>query len=172
MLNKFRLCQRALGSQYIGERTLIDTVARACRGSPELDRAMEKPLDTFEGLCSNLRASLAHYTSRQNHTYHTQSSVQHPPSYLPDLHCCGRPRLGTDLSGSSVDIAGLDGRLRTDQSPTYARTDQPVSFHQIPDCIKFQIAVSISLSIRLITRPSHRDPPKALETGSRSRAPC
>jgi len=76
MLNKFALCQRALGNSYGGERILIDTVTRACRTSPEFDRAMEKSQDTYESLRSNLHASLTHYLAKQGTTFLTKATTR------------------------------------------------------------------------------------------------
>ena len=58
LLDKLQLCQRALGLGYMGEKQLIATVQRACRGVSELKFALFTPTTTFEKLSSKLRSSI------------------------------------------------------------------------------------------------------------------
>lgn len=62
-----QLCQRALGSQYMGEDTLRMAVIRACQGVPSLEIALFRPAKTceelFANLCSSIKTSLSHVAS-------------------------------------------------------------------------------------------------------------
>lgn len=63
MLDKMRLCQRALGSQYIGEDTLKMAVIRACRDVPSLEIALFRPAKICVELFVNLRSSIETFLS-------------------------------------------------------------------------------------------------------------
>lgn len=57
LLDKLRLCQRALGPSYSGDHQLVNQTITACRGVPELEAALQRPARTFEALASDLRSS-------------------------------------------------------------------------------------------------------------------
>ncbi|RWA03359.1 hypothetical protein EKO27_g11746 [Xylaria grammica] len=58
MINKLAKAQRALGASYQGEIQLSTTVARACRGVPELNTALILQKPSCEGFFADLRACL------------------------------------------------------------------------------------------------------------------
>ena len=58
MLDKLRLCQRALGPDYTGKGQLVTTIHRAVRGVPEFEMALMMVPQTYEEMASKLRSSL------------------------------------------------------------------------------------------------------------------
>ena len=66
LLDKLRLCQRALGPSYLTEDQLVTTTMRACRGIPELEYALFAPAQKYEQLCSQLRSSMNTHINRES----------------------------------------------------------------------------------------------------------
>ncbi|KAM7182570.1 hypothetical protein V8F33_014209, partial [Rhypophila sp. PSN 637] len=140
MLEKFRLCQRALGTRFAGEDHLVLAVTRAVRNSPEFDRATDEYHDSFQIFCSKLRTSLNRYHERASRTFLTQNhgwdpGTKHVPQTNPppSTHFVDRKYNGNDFRSrqgnntkrvghSSVRkkrcwICGKEGHFSTQHSP-------------------------------------------------------
>jgi polyhydroxyalkanoate synthesis regulator phasin len=59
LCDKIRTLQKGLSYEYQQENNLRDQVLNACKGIPECRFALFKPATTFEGVCAELRASIA-----------------------------------------------------------------------------------------------------------------
>jgi hypothetical protein len=65
LLDKFQLCQRALGKKFIGKDVLRTNVIRACRSIPELKQALFKSARGCEELFSDFRSFIQIELSEQ-----------------------------------------------------------------------------------------------------------
>lgn len=68
LLDKLRMCHRALGPTQWTERSLVNNVIRACQGVKEFNYALFDPHITFEPLSSSLRSSLILVKSQRSAT--------------------------------------------------------------------------------------------------------
>jgi hypothetical protein len=75
LLNKFQLCQRALGKKFISENALRTNVIRACRDVSELKQALFKSARGCEKLFSDLRSFIQVEFSEQQ-LFHLEKAAR------------------------------------------------------------------------------------------------
>ncbi|KJZ68969.1 hypothetical protein HIM_11642 [Hirsutella minnesotensis 3608] len=73
LIDKLRLCQRALGKDYAGNVPLRTTLINACRGVPELEHALFRPAEKIETLYADLRSSVETHLARRTNLQFFQS---------------------------------------------------------------------------------------------------
>ncbi|KAI0991738.1 hypothetical protein K3495_g16449, partial [Podosphaera aphanis] len=68
-IDRLQHIQQGLSEKYQFEHTLRDQVINACQGIKACNLALYKPANTFEGVCSELRSSIATYErSKSQHS--------------------------------------------------------------------------------------------------------